>query len=198
MMREPTRRPRRIPRTPEEVSNFIAYRKTKQLLALQKFKRSVTYKVMNVFNITCIFVYFELLFCFFGPCHYQKHYTYNVIASRGERMSEQGKGIVSEIDLYGVNGRVYKLMVNDFIEVPDRKTTFLVGKDFLLQKELKAVIQTSDTAYRLFSASSVLFLSVFVSFICFAGYHFNLNENAYSLYGLTTLNILNMIGILLF
>lgn len=198
MMRDPNKRPRRTPLTPEEVSNFIAYRKTKQLLALQKFKSSSTYKVLNVFNITCIFIYFELLFCFFGPCHYQKHYTYSVLASRGKSLSDQGKTIISEIDLYGVNRRVYKLIVNDFIEVPERRTSFLVGKDFLLQKELKAVVLTSDTAYRLFSASSALFLSVFVSFICFAGYHFNLNENAYSLYGLTSLNVLNMFGILFF
>ncbi len=195
MTREPNKRPRRTPLTSEEVSNLIAIRQRRQMLALQRFKLTSTYKVLNLFNICCIFIYLELIFCYFGPCHYQRHYAYKVAANYGHSF-ENNKMIISELDLYCVDSELYKFVVNDFIEIPDKYTSFLLGKDFLLQKNLKGVLQSSDTSYRLFRASPILLLCVFISFICFMAYHFNLNENMFSLSGMTTLNVLTLFFIL--
>jgi hypothetical protein len=197
MARDPKNRPRRIPLTSEEVSNFIAYRKKREQIDLQKLKRTRVFKLLNIFNIVCIFIYLEILFCYFGHCDYQKHYSANTIANFGDRFQKNGKPVTADIDVVGVNGRIYKFIVEDFIETPPKRVRFIIGKDYLLRKDLKGSIEGLDGSYRLFSASPILFLSSFISIICFMGFVYNLNENAYSLSGLTTLNALTMFGILI-
>lgn len=197
MAREPNKRPRRTPLTSEEVSGFIAYRKRRELIDLQKLKKTRTFKLLNIFNISCIFIYLELLFCYFGPCNYQKHYSYNTITNYGDRFQKDGSPIVTDIDVFGVNGNVYKFIVEDFVEPPPKRTSFVIGRDYLLQKDLKGAIESLNESYRLFSASPILFLSSFISIICFMGFVYNLNENAYSLSGLSILNVLTMMGILM-
>lgn len=197
MAREPNKRPRRIPLTPEEVSGFIAYRKRREQVKLQKLKRTWSFKFLNVFNIVCIFIYLELLFCYLGPCDYRKHYSFNTIANYGDRFEKDGSPIVADIDVFGVSGKVYKFIVEDFVKPPPRRTTFMIGKDYLLRKDLKGSITGLEGSYRVFSASPILFLSSFISFICFMGFVYNLNENEYSLSGLSILNVLTLLGILM-
>jgi hypothetical protein len=197
MMREPNKRPRRNPLTPEEVSHIIAHRKKRELIALYKLKKTRVFKLLNIFNIGCIFIYLELLFCYFGPCHYQKHFSFNTVTNHSKTLMKNGKSLVSDIDVYSVDGVVYKFIVDDFIETPSKRIRFIIGKDFLLQKELKGILESSDNAYRLFSASPILLLTILLFFISFLAFLLNLNENAYSLSGLTTLNVLTLFGILM-
>lgn len=197
MAREPNKRPRRNPLTPEEVSHIIAHKKKRELVTLYKLKKTRAFKLLNVFNISCIFIYLELLFCYFGPCHYQKHFSLNTVTYYGNTFTKTGKSVISDIDVHSVNGVVYKFIVEDFIEAPAKRIRFIIGKDFLLQKELKGTLENSDNTYRLFSASPILFLSILVSFISFLAFLLNMNENAYSLSGLTTLNVLTLFGILM-
>jgi hypothetical protein len=197
-MREVNKRPRRIPLTSEEVSHFVKLRKRRELVELIKFKRTRTFKFLNSWNVLSIFIYLELIFCYFGPCHYQTHYSYQVNAHMGNKHAENGKTIISDIDIYALDGVIYNLVIDDFIQVPPKFSSFKVGKDFILQKKLKAVLSSSSKSYRIFSASPVLFLSVFLSIICFAAYHFNLNENLFSLWGLFSLNSLTLLAILMF
>jgi hypothetical protein len=196
MAREPNKRPRRTPLSSEEVSNIIAYRKKRDLITLQELKKTRTFKLLNLFNISCIFIYLELLFCYAGPCNYQRHYSLNVTPKHCYSHNANLKSIVSEVEVVCVNGGKYNFIVEDFIEPPGKRTSFLIGRDFILRKELKGRFENSDTTYRLFSASPILFLAMFISFICYVGFGYNLNENSYSLSGLTMLNLFTLLGIM--
>jgi hypothetical protein len=196
MMREPNKRPRRNPLTSEEVSHIIAFKKRKELIALRKLKKSSYFKIHNIFNIACMFIYLEVLFCYFGPCHYEKHYSVNALVHYGSRVSPEKNLLISDIELIEVGGKIYKCIIDDFINPPGRNITFVIGKDFLLQKELKGFLPDSNTAYRLFSANPILLLCGLVSFISFFGFIMNLNENAYTLGGLSALNVLTLIAVI--
>lgn len=198
MTREANKRPRRIPRTSEEVNYFIKLRKKREFLELKKFKLSSTFKILNIFNVASLFIYLELIFCYLGPCHYQTHYTYQVNAHMGNQHQANGKTIISDIDLYSLDGIIYNLIIDDFIQVPPKFTSFKVGKDFLFQKSLKVVLNTSSKSFRIFSASPILFLSIFLSLVSLLVYHYNLNENFYSLIGLCSLNALTLLAISLY
>jgi hypothetical protein len=191
------KRPARIPLTPEEVAAFVAMKKDRELKKLLRFKKSFAYKFLNIFNILCFFIYWELLFCFLGPCHYQTHYSQSVSVKLGDEVGVNGKKIVSEIKIKCVNGLDYKFSVNDFIERPGQKTSFQVGKDFLLQKELKVRLEGADSSFRLINASPILFLSCFVIFILIICVSYNLNENVYSLKAAAILNLITVLSFLL-
>lgn len=197
MADEPKKRPRRIPLSSEEVAHVIAVKRWREFKKLEKLKKSRLFKVLNIFNIACFFVYFELLFCLAGPCNYQVHYSYKTLAKYGDTYQKSGQPIISDINVYGVNGIIYNFVTDDFIKVPQKRIKFIIGKDFLLQKDLKGMFEGSETWYRLFSASPVLFLCLFVTVISLFAFTYNFNENAYSLNALTVLNFLTLSGILL-
>lgn len=193
-MRESNKRPRRTPLTSEEVSHIIAHKRKKELVALRKLKKSGTFKILNVFIVCCMFTYLEVLFCYFGPCHYEQRTSERVVVHYGTG-SRQGRLLITDMDIYS-GTKMYTLIVGDHIDPPAQTSNFIIGRDFLLQKELKAVLDHPETAYRLFAASPVLFLCALVSFISFFGFIMNLNETVYGLRGLTTLNVLTLLAIL--
>ncbi len=196
MMREPNKRPRRILFTSEELSHMIAYRKHRERLLVLKFKKTKAYKALNILNICCIFIFLEVLSCYFGPSDDYKHYSWNTQVNYGRIYKEDGTPIVSEIDVFGVDGTIYRLEVEEFIEIPDKRISFIVGKDFLIRKDLKAALETNAVFYRLFSASPILFLCLFAAFINFAFFLFNLNESLYPLCGLVFINTFTVFGIM--
>jgi len=197
MARVPSKRPRRYPLTSEEVTHIIAHNKKRELLILRRFKKSSLFKALNVFNVACIFIYLEVIFCYFGPCHYQKHYSVKTVPHYNSESLRDGKRLMSEIDIYNVDGREYKFVIGQFIEAPYNRVCFITGKDFLLQKELKGSIENSEQVYRLFSASPILILCFLAAFFSFFGFVMNLNENVYTLGGLSSLNFLAMLAIIL-
>lgn len=188
MAPEEKKRPPRIPLTPEEVAQLIALKKRKEARKLALFKQSRTYKALNIFNICCFFIYWEILFCFMGPCHYQTHYARSFGVKHGDERNEAGKRIVSEMDIVNLDGTRIKLYVRDFIEAPPRFSSYQIGKDFILQKDLKARILTSEASYGLQGASSIIFLSVFIIIISCISFFYNLNEISHSLTGVAILN----------
>lgn len=196
MAEEPKKRPRRTPLSPEDVAHIIAVKRWREFKKRERLKKSKLFKALNVFNVVCIFVYFELLFCYLGPCNYQVHYAHKLTPHYGYNYHADGRRIISEIDVLGVNGSVYNFIVNDYMDLPPRHVRFVIGKDFLLQKSLKGLFENSDRSYRLFSASPVLFLCLFVASISLFAFLYNLNEKAYSLNALTVLNLLTFVGIL--
>ena len=195
MALEHKKRPPRIPLSPEEVAQLVAYKRIKAARKLSNFKRSAVYKIFNTFNIVCFFAYWEIVFCFFGPCHYQTHYSAKVLARHGDELNAEGRRITTEIDVKSVNGRDYKFLVNDFLEQPLRFSEFSIGKDYLLQKELKGVFEKSDKTYYIQAAGSLLFLAVLMIIISFTSFIYNLNENAYSLNAITAVNAIVFIGL---
>ena len=195
MAPENTRRAKRTPLTQEEVAEIIALKKRQEHYRLHRFKKTRFYKIFNVFNIACIFVYLELIFCFYGPCIYRSYEAEKVQVNYGNYYNELGEPIVSDLVIEASNGTEYNLLIRDFIEVPRAGSLFYIGEDFLLRKELKGVFDDEKVYYRLFAASPALFLSVLVLFATFIAFLYNLNENAYSLSAVSVLNGLTIIGI---
>ncbi len=194
MAAEERKRPPRIPLTPEEIAHLVALKKRNEARKLANFKRSGAYKTFNVFNICCFFIYWELLFCFFGPCHYQTHYSKTIGVKRGEAINAEGRHMIAEVKMIGVNNREYCLAVNDFIEVPPKYAPFQVGKDYILQKDLKAILQGSESSYRLEAANPLIFLSVLIIIISFSSFVYNLNQDPHSLRAVAILNLLTMLA----
>lgn len=197
MADELKKRQRRIPFTPEEVEQLRIIKKMREYRKLIDFKRTFTYKILNLFNLFCFFIYLELLFCYLGPCHYQAYYSWKTIAEYGDSYTKKMQPIISVLKVTGVNKKVYQFVINDFISLPPQKMRFIVGKDFLLQKELKGSFAGFVGTYRLFSASPVLFLCMFIGSISFMSFVFDLNEHTHSLNALSVMNMLTLLGIIL-
>jgi hypothetical protein len=197
MREEGKRRPPRTPLTPEEVANLVEIKKIREHNKIQKFKRSFSFKFLNCFNVLCFFIFCELIISFYGPCHYQTHYSKSVVISHTDKLDANGNLRISDLDITDVNNKSYLLIVNEFIEPPSKYSSFRVGKDYLLQREIKAFVDTSDNYYRIQRASPILFLSFFlgiVSLICFS---FDLNQNSHSLFSISIINGLTILSFLM-
>ncbi|MBA2611284.1 MAG: hypothetical protein H0U95_04880 [Bacteroidetes bacterium] len=196
MMEEGKKRQPRIPLTPEEVAELVEIKKIRAFNKLQRFKSSRIYKVLNCFNVLCFFIFCELIISFYGPCHYQIHYTKNVLVSFSDKKDENGKRRISDIVIIDVQDKTYKLMVNEFIETPLKYTAFKVGKDYLLQREIKAFVNTSENYYRIQKASPILFLSVFLGIFSLIFFSYNLNQNIHSLGAISIINAITIMAFL--
>ncbi len=196
MSAEPRRRPRRIPFTPEEVANIIAVKKRKELLQLIHFKRSKGFKLQNVFNVCCFFIYWEVLICFFGPSNYDQYAYTRVETKYGNHYSPEGKAIVESVELKGADGNNYRLMIQDFVDLPAESGSFVVAHDFLLHKKLKASYAGISEFYRLYEASPILIIVLLALVTSSVAYFYNLNENPGSLTAVTFLNALALLALI--
>ncbi|MBA3682831.1 MAG: hypothetical protein H0W73_16955 [Bacteroidetes bacterium] len=188
MKEEGKKRAPRIPLTSEEVAELIEIKKIREHNKLQRFKKTKTFKYLNCFNILCFFIFCELVISFYGPCHYQLRYSKNVVVHFDDKIDKNGHRVIEDMNMIDVEGRNYKLIVDEFIETPQKYSTFKVGKDYLLQREIKAFVNTSGNYYRIQSASPILFLSVFLIFFSIIFYTYNLNQNSNSLFSIAIIN----------
>ncbi|MBA3663599.1 MAG: hypothetical protein H0W61_05255 [Bacteroidetes bacterium] len=196
MNTEGKKRPPRTPLSPEEVAELVILKKIREHKKIARFRKSPTYKIFNIFNVACFFIYCELFFCFLGPCHYQKHYSKSVSVEYSNH-NTSNKFLISSVKVTGVNNVQYEFLVNDFIATPPKFSQFEVGKDFLLQKEIKGSISTSPHQYRIQRASPILFLSVFVAVFSFIFFAYNLNQNPHSLRAITSINAVTVLAFIL-
>ncbi len=181
----------RVPLTSDQLKEIIAFKKLKHYKQVQKLKGTRRYKILNVFNIICILVYCELIFCMFGPAIYSPH---KVIKANAD---EYGKFVnkkreMSFMSVWDENDTRYKFYVGESIQTPLPNSVFYVGKDFLLQKEIKVMVHTSLSEYRLWRVVPLIFLGVFVSVITLLVYMQNMNMVNYSLIAISVLNALNL------
>lgn len=197
MNEEGKKRAPRIPLTPEEVAELVEIKKIREYNKLQKVKKSFTYKFLNCFNVFCFFIFCELIISFYGPCHSQVHFSKNVLVTFSDKIDENGKRKVDEIEMIDVNNNHYKLVVDEFIESPSKFSSFRVCKDYLLQREIKGLISTSDAYYRIQAASPMLFLSVFLGIFSLIIFSYNLNENLHSLTAISLINGITVLAFLL-
>ena len=193
---EPKKRPRRIPYTPKEVANIIAVKKRRELIKLQTFRASLKYKIQNSFNISCFFIYWEIIFCFFGPANYTRHYSMQVDTKYGQRYDLNAKPVVSEIEFKALNGKTYLFLIDDFVTIPPKFTKLIIGSDFLLSKDLKGRYADNEADYHLFAASPLMLIIMLVMLTSGLAYGYNLNQNAYSLMAITVLNSMCLLGII--
>lgn len=196
MKEEGKKRAPRIPLTPEEVAELIEIKKIREYNKLQRFKKTKTFKILNCFNVFCFFVFCELIISFYGPCHYQTRYSKNVIVTFDDKIDAGGRRVISDINMIDVNDKNYKLIVNEFIETPEKYSAFKVGKDYLFQREIKAYLGTSGNYYRIQSASPILFLSVFLGIFSLIFFSYNLNQNPNSLIAISLINAVAILAFL--
>jgi hypothetical protein len=187
---------KRVKRTPlsrEELAHVITIKKRNEQMKLLHFKKSWIYKIQNIFNMSCFFVFWEIIFCFFGPCSYTLHFSERVYPKYGIEYDANKKPIVSELKIVDVNKVMHHIVVGAFVKVPPHFSRFILGSDYLLGKSLKAGIETDNSKYRLYNATPLVLLSFFALLISFVAYISNLNHHPYSL---TAINVLNGIVLL--
>lgn len=196
MLSEDSKRKKRMPLTSQEVFMLIQIKKNKELQKLADYKKKRIYKLLNIFNILCFFLYTEMLFCFFGPCNYQTLYSSKINIQFGDEINSQGKRIISKITITTDDKSEYQLVIQDFIEKPISPINFLIGKDYILQKSMKGILTNSEKKFRLLSASSNIFLAAFLIFISIICFWYNLNQNYFSLMALSIFNLITFLFIL--
>ncbi len=189
------KRAKRSPLSREEIAHIIALKKRKEHIQLLHFKKSLIYKIQNIFNMCCFFVFWELIICFFGPCKYQIHFSERVYPKYGNDYDANNKPNVAELKILDVNNQLHHLVVDAFIQVPPHFSRFILGSDFLLGKQLKAGIENCDSKFRLYNASPLILLSFFALLVSFIAYASNLNHNAYSLTAISILNGIILLAI---
>ncbi len=188
MKEEGKKRAPRIPLSPEEVAELVEIKKIREFYKLQQFKKTKTFRILNCFNVICFFIFCELVISFYGPCHYQSRYSKNVIVTFDDKIDENKHRVIEDINMIDVNGKNYKIVIGEFIQTPQKYSEFKVGKDYLLQREIKAFVETSQNYYRIQSASPILFLSVFLIVFSLIFFSYNLNQNPNSLLAISMIN----------
>ncbi len=189
------KRPPRQPLSPEEVSEIIRIKKYRHKKAIERFKQTKTFKWLNVFNVVCILIYSELLFSFMGQCNYGTHYLTSVKVYYGEKI-KGGKKIFSSAVINGVSGKTYEISVQDTCSSIARSLTFkslsafYVGKDWLLQKDIKIQLEGSLKVFFIKRSSPLLFISILLGIVTFVLFGYNLNEVRYSLKVISFINSL--------
>lgn len=197
MVAQPNKRPPRQPLSPEEVMNFIRLKKHRKLKAIEHFKTTQRYKLLNCFNIFCIVIYSELIIAFMGSCNYNGHYI-KLTDAFFSRDSKGDKRVCSSIVLTTVNDRIYDVSINDTITPPDAKQfpRFLVGKDWILQKEVTVKLAGSTSSFVIKDSFSILFISVLLGVTTFISFGFNLNQVKYSLMATSMMNGISVLSFL--
>lgn len=181
----------RVPLTSDQIKEIIAFKRLKHYKQVQKLKGTRRYKVLNVFNIISILVYCELIFCMFGPAIYTPHKVTKANADEYGKFVDK-KRVVSFMSVWDENDTRYKFYVGESIQTPLPNSVFYVGKDFLLQKEIKVMVHTSLSEYRLWRVVPLIFLGIFVSIITLLVYMQNMNMVNYSLIAISVLNAINL------
>ena len=187
----------RKPLSQKEVANLVAIKIHREQQKVFQFKKTNTFKFFNFFNVCCFFIYLELLFCFFGPINYQTHYSISVKIKTGNEINLKNERIISQINIVDASLKQYDLIIDDYVLPPKKFTAFQIGKDYILQKELKAKICDLDKDYFIQSSSPILFLLLLIIFVSIISVIYNLNENIYSLSAVSLLNLIIMFSFLI-
>jgi hypothetical protein len=190
------RRPPRQPLSPEEVMNFIYLKKIRQQKILEKFKKTNTYKYLNIFNVTCILIYSEMIFCFASTCNFFSYEVESVTPFYSKEILGN-KRVFSSAVITTVFGKTYDLRVNDTCDLPKVNSKLYVGRDWILQKEIKTRFEDNPKYYYIKRSSPLLFISIFLGVVTFVLFGYNLNQNKYSLQVLSFLNFLGLFYFLL-
>lgn len=183
----------RVPLTPEQIKEVIIYKRNKQIKAIEKLKKTRRYKILNIFNIVCIFVYCEMIFCMYGPAIYRPLVCVRSNIDQYNQGPGSQRNEVTFLTVWDQHGNQYQLYVADTIQKPLPNSTFYVGEDFLLRKEVKAVVNTSESEYRLWRVVPLIFLGISVTLITFLAFNYNMNMVNYSLIAVSVMNALNLL-----
>lgn len=191
MPQEKHQRQQRIPPDQDEIARRLFLRdrlRTKKILA---FKSSRFFVALNLFNVCCFFICWELILCFMGICQFDERVPESFQVKYKAKTNNLGYKYIREIQVNWQGGVSDKIIVEDFVPVfNDRDLGMKVGKDFILQKDLRVRLGNAEPSYRLSNASPLLFLACMSILVTFIGYSFNLNQQATTLPGLSFFNLI--------
>jgi hypothetical protein len=189
---EGNRKQVRVPLTSEQIREVIAFKRLKKFREVEKFKKTKKYKVLNIFNILCVAVYCEMIFCMYGPAIYETAICSKAsVADYGAIVDN--KRTINFMTVWDQQGKSYKFYVGEYIQLPKPNSVFYIGKDFLLRKEIKVMICTSACDYRIWRTTPLVFLGIFISVITFLVFANNMNMINYSLIAISWLNGINLL-----
>lgn len=197
MVSETNKRPPRQPLSPEEVMDMIKLKKLRQYHKTEKFKKTKSYKYLNLFNIVCIVVYTEIIFSFLSSCNYRTMYIETVTPYYGEDIVA-GKRVVSSAVFKTVYGNEYDVGIRDTCTMPLPYTPLLVGRDWILQKDIKVKFDAYSKEFFIKRSFPLLFISILLGIVTFVLFGYNLNQNPYSLNVISFINSISIIAFLLF
>lgn len=136
-------------------------------------------------------MYWELIFCFFGPCTYKDIVPEKMEVKYGAKTDSRGYPYIREINMIWYQTKADKIIVNDFVPSPRGSTLSIrTGCDFILVKDLKVKIGDGNKTYRLNHSSPLVFLCILFVVVTSIAYYFNLNQSPVVLHGLGILNLL--------
>lgn len=196
MVAETNKRPPRIPLTPDEVKDFIKLKKYKERAKIERFKKTNTYKVLNVFNVICVIIYTEIIFAFLGSCNFTTHYIKSVTSNYGSEI-KGGKRVFGSALFTTVNDKEYEVGINDTIALPKKLTGLRVGSDWLLKKEVKVRFKKGGKDFYIKRSFPLLFISILWGIVTFVLFGYNMNQNNYSLHVITFVNFITMLSFML-
>jgi hypothetical protein len=182
------KRPPRVPLDPEVVAGLVWQKQIRQEKNDLKFRQSSIYKYCNVFAVIAVFIYCELLLCYFFTTNNTKYAIEHVVAYYGDTY-KNGQRIISSIEI----NKTLNVRVNDFIEIPKTGTLFKIGRDYILKKDLVCLFSDSKKSYSIVRSEPILFLSFFVMTLTLLLTYFNQNQKSYSLKVMTLINILSLL-----
>lgn len=180
MQEQPRRKPR-IPLSPEELFYMLELRKLKQAQKLQSFKASNFYKTMNVLNV--VFVAF-VTYCILSIIIlsvWEKTSVVQVKCSYERYSKDQNRTLISELEMYDVNGNHLYLKTSELHQCPQKNDVIYLGRDVLFGKILKVSIGNNANEYwTVFSYASIC-LSIFAVLISFFIYKVNMHLTIHGL-----------------
>jgi hypothetical protein len=202
MPQESNKRPPRIPLTPDEVKEFIRFKKFKERARIERFKKTRTYKILNAFNVISIIIYTEIIFAFLGSCNFAPHYILSTTVYTGDEIIG-GKRIFSSATFRMVNGKEYDVSIRDTVSLPNipgksyTPAKLYVGKDWILRKEIKVRLEMGEKDYFIKRSFPLLFISILFGFVTFVLFGYNMNQHLYSIRVISFINAVCLLSFIL-
>jgi hypothetical protein len=201
MPQESNKRPPRIPLTPEEVQEFIRFKKYKERARIERFKKTRTYKILNAFNVISIIIYTEIIFAFLGSCDFTPHYILSTNVYTGDEVIG-GKRIYSSATFKMINGKEYDVSIRDTVSLPNLPNKYTpaklyVGKDWILRKEIKVRLEMGEKDYFIKRSFPLLFISILFGFVTFVLFGYNMNQHLYSIRVISFINAVCLLSFIL-
>jgi hypothetical protein len=202
MPQENNKRPPRVPLTPEEVQEFIRFKKYRERARIERFKKTRTYKILNGFNVISIIIYTEIIFAFLGSCNFTPHYILSTDVYTGNEILG-GKRIYSSATFKMINGKEYDVSIRDTINLPNvsnklyTPAKLYVGEDWILRKEIKIRMDLPEKDYYIKRAFPLLFVSILFGFVTLVLFGYNMNQHLYSIRVISFINAVCLLAFVL-
>jgi hypothetical protein len=180
----------------DKIQQVLAFKKQKQIRQIIRLKNTKYYRVLNAFCVVSVLIYSELVFCMFGPARYYESICVKAVADE-YRGLEGKKRKIHFMSVYTPDEKQYKFMVDEAIQLPLPNSVCYIGKDFLLNKEIKIMISTSTSEYRLWRVIPLVILGLIVTLVTILVFVHNMNQVKYSLIAVSVLNGINLLYFIL-